>query len=166
MQKPIFQQKRLRELAESKAGEGGGLTNNGRSHAMASRTPSPHIVERLAITSLAAGQSRRGMDANSIGIQDHPTRITPQSATKSMLPKLGREKSSLEGSTNGEILYSAQDVQTWLLNLGATFYVTPNYKWFSNYSVGAGGIVQLDNGHEYRIAEIGEIPIRLPNGPC
>ena len=41
--------------------------------------------------------------------------------------------------------------------------MTPNIKWFLNYSVDARGTIQLANGHECIIAGIGEIPIRLPN---
>ena len=40
---------------------------------------------------------------------------------------------SLEDSMIGEVHYSAQDAQTWLLDSGATFHVTPNIEWFSNY---------------------------------
>ena len=52
----------------------------------------------------------------------------------------------------------------WLLDSGTTFHVTPNIKWFSNYSGGVSGIVQLDNGQECAIAGIREVPIQLPNG--
>ena len=32
-----------------------------------------------------------------------------------------------------EVLYSAQDAHTWLLDSDATFHMTPNIEWFSNY---------------------------------
>ena len=53
---------------------------------------------------------------------------------------------------------------TWLLNSSATFHVTPNIKWFSNYSAGTSGTVRLSNRQECKIAGIGEVPIQLPNG--
>ena len=61
-----------------------------------------------------------------------------------------------------EVLYSAQDAQTWLLDFGATFHVTRNIEWFSNYSVSTNGILQLHNGQECKI--FGKVPIQLPNG--
>ena len=53
---------------------------------------------------------------------------------------------SLEDSMIREVLYSAQDTQTWLLDSGATFHLTPNIEWFSNYSARTSGTIQLDNG--------------------
>ena len=44
-----------------------------------------------------------------------------------------------------EVHYSVQNAQTWLLVSGATFHVTPNIKWFSNYSVDASGTIRLGN---------------------
>ena len=41
----------------------------------------------------------------------------------------------------GEVLYSAQDAHTWLLDSGATFQVTPKIEWFLNYSVDASNTV-------------------------
>ena len=70
---------------------------------------------------------------------------------------------SLEGSSIGEVIYSAHDEQTWLLDLGATFHVTHHREWFSNYSAGAGS-VRLGNGQECPITRTCEIPIWLPNG--
>ena len=53
---------------------------------------------------------------------------------------------SLEDFTIEEVHYSVQDAQTWLLHFGATFHVTLNIEWFSNYSTGMSGTTQLDNG--------------------
>ena len=64
----------------------------------------------------------------------------------------------------GEVLYSAQDAHAWLLDFGATFHVTPNIEWFSNYSANTSGTVCLGNRHECRIVGTGEVPIRFPNG--
>ena len=52
----------------------------------------------------------------------------------------------------------------WLLDSGATFHVTPNIEWFSNYSAEASGTIRLGNGQECKIAVIGDVSIRLPNG--
>ena len=52
---------------------------------------------------------------------------------------------TLEASSTGEVVYSPQDAQIWLLDSSATFYVTPNIKWFSNYSAGANDAIQLRN---------------------
>ena len=41
---------------------------------------------------------------------------------------------SLESSSTGEILFSVEDVQTWLLNSEAIFHVTPHREWFTEYS--------------------------------
>ena len=71
---------------------------------------------------------------------------------------------SVEDSTIGEFHYSAQDAHTWLLDSGATFHVTPNIEWFSNYSFGADGTIRLCNGQECTIVGIGKVPIQLPNG--
>ena len=63
-----------------------------------------------------------------------------------------------------EVYYSVQDAHTWLLDSGATFHVTPNIEWFSNYSFGADGTIRLCNGQECTIVGIGKVPIQLPNG--
>ena len=51
----------------------------------------------------------------------------------------------------------------WLLDSGATFHVTSNIEWFSNYSAGANNTVQLGNGQECATTGIGEVLIQLPN---
>ena len=71
---------------------------------------------------------------------------------------------SLEDSIIGEVLYSAQDAQTWLLDSGATFHVIPNIKWFSNYLTEMSGTIRLGNGQECTIVGIREVAIRLLNG--
>ena len=70
---------------------------------------------------------------------------------------------ALQGSMIGEVHDSVQDTQTWLLDSSATFHVTPNIEWFSNYLAGANDTIRLGNGQECIIAGIGEVPIRLPN---
>ena len=64
----------------------------------------------------------------------------------------------------GEVHDSVQDTQTWLLDSSATFHVTPNIEWFSNYSAEASGTVRLGNRQECTIAGIKEVPIQIPNG--
>ena len=64
----------------------------------------------------------------------------------------------------GEVLYNAQVAHTWLLDSGATFHMTPNKAWFSDYSTDVSGTVQLGNRQDCNIAGTGEVPIRLPNG--
>ena len=71
---------------------------------------------------------------------------------------------SLEDSTIGEVHYSVQDAHTWLLDSGATFHVTPNFEWFSNYEAKMRGTIRLGNGQECKIAGTGEVPDQLPNG--
>ena len=53
---------------------------------------------------------------------------------------------SLEDSIIAEVHYNAQDAQTWLLDFGVTFHVTPNMEWFSNYSAGTINTIGLGNG--------------------
>ena len=55
------------------------------------------------------------------------------------------EESLVDDSVIKEVLYNAQDAHTWLLDSGATFHMTPNIEWFSNYSAGANGTIQLGN---------------------
>ena len=66
---------------------------------------------------------------------------------------------SLENSMMGEFHYNAQDAQTWLMDSCATFHVTLNMEWFSNYSAATSGIVRLGNGYECKIVGIEELPI-------
>ena len=70
VQKPTSRQKWLRELDEAKADQRGGMTNIDQSCALARRMLFGITAERPTITLLTGGQSRRGMSANSIGIQD------------------------------------------------------------------------------------------------
>ena len=51
----------------------------------------------------------------------------------------------------------------WLLDSGATFHVTPNLEWFSNYATETSGTARLGNEQECKIMGIGEVPIQLPN---
>ena len=51
-----------------------------------------------------------------------------------------------------------------VVDSGATFHVTPNIEWFSNYSARTSGIVRLGNGQECKLAGTEEVPIQLPNG--
>ena len=51
----------------------------------------------------------------------------------------------------------------WLLDSGATFHVTPDIEWFSDYSAGADDTGRLNNGQECVIAGIDEVPIQLLN---
>ena len=64
----------------------------------------------------------------------------------------------------GEVHDSVQDTQTWLLDSSATFHVTPNIEWFSNYSAGDSNTIRVDNKQECAIVGIIEVPIQLPNG--
>ena len=52
----------------------------------------------------------------------------------------------------------------WFLHSGATFHVTPNINWFSNYTAETSGTIQLGNEKECKIARTREVPIQLPNG--
>ena len=70
---------------------------------------------------------------------------------------------SLEESTIWEIHYGAKDAHMWLLDFGATFHVTPNIEWFSNYTAETSNTVQLGNGQECKITGNREVCIQLPN---
>ena len=52
-----------------------------------------------------------------------------------------------------EVYYSVQDAHTWLLDSGATFHVTPNFEWFSNYEAETSGIVRLVMGRSAKSQE-------------
>ena len=97
---------------------------------------------------MGRSDSNRSLDGNQINIAD------AQSG----------EILSLEDSTIGEVHQSAQDAHMWLLDSGATFQVTPNLEWFSNYAVEMSGTIRLGNGQECKIAGIGEVPSQLLNG--
>ena len=73
---------------------------------------------------------------------------SPKGNHVNVADSLSREILSLEDSMTGEVHYSAQDAHTWLLDSGATFHVTPNLEWFSNYAAEMSGTVQLGNGQE------------------
>ena len=51
-----------------------------------------------------------------------------------------------------------------MLDSSATFHVTPNLEWYSNYTVKTSRTIRLGNGHECKIALTREVPIQLPNG--
>ena len=63
-----------------------------------------------------------------------------------------------------EVHYSAQDAHMWLLDSSATFHVTPNLEWFSNYAAKTSDTVRLGNRQEGKITGTGQVPIQLPNG--
>ena len=69
---------------------------------------------------------------------------------------------SLEESLIAKILYNAKVAQTWLFDLGVTFYITPHHELFLNYSTSAN-FVWLNNTQEYKITKIEDIVIQLPS---
>ena len=60
----------------------------------------------------------------------------------------------------GEVLYNAQDAQTWLLDSGATFHVTSNGSWTILNAPTTNDIVGLGNEQECAIVGIKEVPIQ------
>ena len=58
---------------------------------------------------------------------DRRTRSTRRPSSYDLEYRYG-EVLSLEDSSIGEILYSVEDVQTWLLEFGVTFHITPRYR--------------------------------------
>ena len=80
-----------------------------------------------------------------------------------LVAKTHREVLSLAGSTTDEILYSAEEAHTWLVDSGVTFHVTPHHQWFTDYS-GSAGLLCLGNVEECQIFRVGTIPLWLPNG--
>ena len=52
----------------------------------------------------------------------------------------------------------------WLLDSDATFHVTPHRDWFSSFSSGRLGCVQMVDGSVYHIEGAGDVCMSLPNG--
>ena len=75
-----------------------------------------------------------------------------------LVTKSHGEVLSLEESTTGEIMYSAEEAHTWLLDSGATFHATPHREWFMDYSRSAAS-VRLRIAQECKIAGVGTIPL-------
>ena len=46
----------------------------------------------------------------------------------------------------GYVLLKKKNAHMWLLESGATFHVTPNLEWFSNYVIEMSGTIKLSNG--------------------
>ena len=100
-------------------------------------------AERLVTMFPTVGRSRGRSDSNH----------SPEGNEVNVVDTRSRKILSLEESMIGEFHYSAQDTHTWLLDSGVTFHVTPDIKWFANYSAGTSGTVRLGNGQECKIAE-------------
>ena len=98
-------------------------------------------------------------------IQGNPTRTILQTTTKSLLLTPDQEKYKITRGLNvgRSPLQCTRHTNVGLLDSGATFHVTANNEWFTNYSIGASSTVKLGNGQEYAITGIREVPIQLPN---
>ncbi|KAH9784261.1 hypothetical protein KPL71_009581 [Citrus sinensis] len=76
-------------------------------------------------------------------------------------------------SDDGEILYSEATIvsegrkrlsDVWLIDSGATWYMTSRRKWFHTYEPISGGSVYMGNDHALEIAGIGTIKIKIFDG--
>ena len=54
--------------------------------------------------------------------------------------------------------------QTWIVDFGASFYVTPCLECFTTFDAGNYGKVYLDNNNACNIDGIGTIHLSLDNG--
>ena len=61
------------------------------------------------------------------------------------------------------MLVSGHVSHTWILDLGATFCVTPHREWFSHYEEDFG-IVTFGDNHQSDIVGIGDITLVFSNG--
>ena len=52
----------------------------------------------------------------------------------------------------------------WLLDTSANFHVTPQHDWFSSFSSGRLGCVQMADGSVYDIEGAGDVYMSLPSG--
>ena len=51
----------------------------------------------------------------------------------------------------------AGDEMTWVVDSGASFHLTPDWKYFSSYSTGDHGCVRMGNEGTCRIVGIGDV---------
>ncbi|MCO5609852.1 hypothetical protein L7F22_064084 [Adiantum nelumboides] len=54
-------------------------------------------------------------------------------------------------------------VQTWIIDSGASFHVTPHREWFASY-LPMHGLVKLGDSHQLEILGIGDVKICMANG--
>ena len=59
---------------------------------------------------------------------------------------------------------SKHPVDSWILDLGCSFHVTPNKDWFDTYRSVNSGIVTMSNGAHCKITDIGNIRIKMFDG--
>ena len=45
----------------------------------------------------------------------------------------------------------------WVLDSGASFHVSPNHEWFTNYNARRSGCVRLENGLACSIVGVGDV---------
>ena len=91
------------------------------------RTPN----HKLLVSSTKEQRKKPNQNGGSSGSEQQRSEIN-------LVAKSLGEVLSLEGSTTSEILYSAEDAHTWLLDSDATFHVTPHHEWFTDYSQSVG----------------------------
>lgn len=53
--------------------------------------------------------------------------------------------------------------QTWIIDLGANFHVTPHSEWFATYSP-MHGPVKLGDSHQLEVLGIGDVKLCMTNG--
>ena len=52
----------------------------------------------------------------------------------------------------------------WILDLGASFHVTPHKEWFTTYDASCKGRVRLENGYACEIVGVGDMQLKFQHG--
>src|SRR3954467_13865077 len=54
--------------------------------------------------------------------------------------------------------------EVWMLDSASSFHATPNREWFSSYKSGEFGSAYVGDDTGYRVAEVGDIKIKMFDG--
>ncbi|KAG8479503.1 hypothetical protein CXB51_029288 [Gossypium anomalum] len=81
----------------------------------------------------------------------------------------GRSKSSnREDYSDGELLVTSINnskvSKEWILDLGCTFHMSPNWDWFTTYKIVFEGVVLMGNNVSCKITGVGTIKVKMFDG--
>jgi hypothetical protein len=71
---------------------------------------------------------------------------------------------NVETTTEAEVLLTTEDTTNWLLDLGATYHVTPFRTLFRSYTARTFDLVRVENSQHFAVIDIGTVELNLPGG--
>ncbi|KAG8497012.1 hypothetical protein CXB51_008232 [Gossypium anomalum] len=87
---------------------------------------------------------------------------------KGKQPENSGEADVVEDYSDGELLVASVNnskvSNKWILDLGCTFHMSPNWDWFKTYEIVSEGVVLMGNNASCKITGVGTIKVKMFDG--